>query len=153
MHASVGNKSRRKTVICFLLEISLESPTVVTVNAQCAFVGASNNISIPTTEVLLRTAIGKLSKLKKLRNWMALNTVLLLPFLTEEVFLEGEKAVGGVLNTFTTKIAKRKSESATKYSEDKSAINLDVEDANIKTDTKYNKMIDKMRQRATRQTK
>ena len=52
-HASVGNTPLRETVTAFTLVVSLETPSVATTDDECAFIGASNKICIPTTEVLL----------------------------------------------------------------------------------------------------
>ena len=82
-HASVGNKSFGKTVTAFSLAGSLEAPTMVSIDIERTFAGNGDKISLPTTEVLLHAAAGKLAKPKKPRDWTARNAVLLLPLLTE----------------------------------------------------------------------
>ena len=55
---------------------------MVTINSEQAFTGAGKNICLPNTKVLFVAAVSNPSKLKKLRNWAALNAVLLPSFLT-----------------------------------------------------------------------
>ena len=76
----------------FVLDGSIETRTVVTINYERAFTGAGNKIHLPTTEVLLRTAVGNLYTLKNLCYWAALNAVLLPSFPTKVVVLKGEMA-------------------------------------------------------------
>ena len=78
----------------FSLAVSLETLTVVTINAEGAYTTASDKIRLPVTKVFLRAAVGSLAKSKKLRNWVDLNAVFLLPFITEEVILKGDMVVG-----------------------------------------------------------
>ena len=61
---------------------------MVTINAGRAFAGSGNLIRLPTTEALPCSSVGNLSMYKKLYNWVALNTFLLLPFITKAVVLE-----------------------------------------------------------------
>ena len=91
-HAYVGNKSLRETVTTFALAVLLEAPTVVTINAENDYSGAANQIPLSTTKLLLHTAIGDLSKSKKLRDWAALNAVFLPPLLAKDLIFEGEAA-------------------------------------------------------------
>ena len=60
---------------------------VVTINAERSFAGAGNKIFIPNIRFLLHTVVGDLSKSKKLRNWAALDAVLLPPLITKAVVL------------------------------------------------------------------
>ena len=71
-----------------------ETLTMVTINAEGAAATASDNIRLPVTNVFLRADVGSLAKSKNLRNWVALNAVLLLPFITETVILREETLVG-----------------------------------------------------------
>ena len=89
----------------FALAGFLKDLDMVTFNAEHTFAGASDKIHLSATIVLLHAAVGNLSKLKKLHNWVAMNAVLLLPFLTNVVILERETAAGEILKTFATKIA------------------------------------------------
>ena len=98
-HVYVGNKSLRETVTTFALEVLLEALTVVTIDVERASVVSSVHIPLPTTKLLLHTAIGDLSKSKKLCNWAALNAVFVLPFLTKGIVFKGESTTGELLNT------------------------------------------------------
>ena len=93
-NVSVGNKSLGETVTTFALAVLLEALTVVTINTEHEFAGATNQIPISTTKLLLHIAIGDLSKSKKLRNCAALNSVFLPPLLTKDVLFEGEEIMG-----------------------------------------------------------
>ena len=117
---SVGNNYLGSTVTAFTLVGSLNAPTVVTINDDCNFTGAGDKIHLTTTKVLLRAAVGDLSKSNKLCNCAVLNSLLLLPFLTKAVVLEGETAAGELLKTFADKILEHGSESTTKELEDDS---------------------------------
>ena len=90
VHASVGNKSLGETVTYFALAGLLEAPNMVSIGAERAGAGTRENIHLPTTEVLLRAAIGDLYKYRKLRDWAALNAVLLSLLLAKAIVLEGE---------------------------------------------------------------
>ena len=103
-HASVGNKSFGETVTTFALAVLLEAMTVVTIDADHDFSGATDHIPLPTTKLLLHTAIGNLSNSKKLRNWVTLYAVFLLPLITKGVVFEGEAKTGQLLKTFPPKI-------------------------------------------------
>ena len=92
VHASVGNKSLGETVTYFALAGLLEAPTMVSIGAERAGAGTRENIHLPTTEVLLRAAIGDLYKSRKLRDWAALNAVFLPPLLAKDLIFEGEAA-------------------------------------------------------------
>ena len=72
----------------------LKSRTVFMIDVEHAFASTSDNIRLPTIEVLLCTAVGDLINLKKLRNWAALDAILLLPFLSNAVVLEGDMVAG-----------------------------------------------------------
>ena len=90
VHASVGNKYLRESITAFALARLLEAPTVVSIDVEIAFAIAGDNIWIPVTEVLLRVAAVDLSRLKKNRDWVALNAVLLPPLLTEATILDSK---------------------------------------------------------------
>ena len=90
----VGNKYLEETVTDFVLTGPLKSPTVVNIDAERVFSGAGDNIRLPTTEVLLCAAIKNPSKSKKLRDWVALNAVLIPKFITDAVVFKGEKKAG-----------------------------------------------------------
>ena len=106
-HTYVGNKSLGETVTNLVLVGSLEALTILSINAQHAFLGAGKYICIPTTKSLLCTAVGDLSKSKKLCDWAVLNAVLLPPFRIYLVVLEGETTTGGLLKKFSVKISER----------------------------------------------
>ena len=72
----------------FALAGLLEAPTVVLIDAERIFNRSREKIHLPITEFLLRAAVGDLFRSKKLRDWAALNAVLLPPFLTEAVVFE-----------------------------------------------------------------
>ena len=78
-----------EVVTSFASAVYLESPIVVTIDAERAFKGVKKKISFFTTKVLLCTDIGDLSGSKKLYDWETLNAVLLSPF-TKAVILKGE---------------------------------------------------------------
>ena len=99
---SVENKSLGETVTAIALAGLLKSPTVATINAERALTGAGNKIRL-----------GNLSRSKKLRYQAAPNAVLIPTFLTKEVVLEGDMALGELLKTFSAKIVERESEYAT----------------------------------------
>ena len=67
--APVGNNYLKKTVTDFAIAGSLESPTVVSIDAERAFAITGKNICIPVTELLLCTTIGDLTRSKKMRVW------------------------------------------------------------------------------------
>ena len=112
-HASVGNKSLGKTVTTFALTVSLEATTVASIDIERAFYGDGEKICLPTTEVLLRKAAGKIAKLKKLWDWTSRNAVLLPPFLTEIVLTDGGTASEVLLQIFFERTNKQEEEKAT----------------------------------------
>ena len=63
------------------------------VNSDIAFANAGDNIRIPIAGVILGATAGDLKRSKKQRYWVALNTILLPPFLTEAAILDGKTAV------------------------------------------------------------
>ena len=85
-HTSIGNKSIGETVTTFALVVFLKAPNLVMIDVESD--GAGNKIHLPTTEVLLRSAVGNLPQSNNLRDWAALNYVLLLSLLFEAVSLE-----------------------------------------------------------------
>ena len=68
-HTSIGNKYLEETGTAFALSISLEFPTVVSIDANCDFSSNGEKIRLLVTEVLLCTAVGNLTHSKNLRNW------------------------------------------------------------------------------------
>ena len=124
-HASVGNNPLGETITAFALAGSLESPTVVSINAESALYIANKKILLPVTEVLLSAAISVLMYSKNLRGWASLNSVLLPPFLTKAVTLEVDMAAGELLKTFAINIAKHRLDSAADESEETRAGKLD----------------------------
>ena len=110
----IGNKSLGETVTAFALVGLLEAPTLVTIDDERTFAGACLKIHLPTTKVLLYIAVSDISKSKKLRDWSALNDVLLPPFLAEVVVLKEEMAAGELPKTITGKILERVSKSTVK---------------------------------------
>ena len=85
VHASIGNKSLGETMIAFAFEVSLDAPTVVTINTEHDFTGIVDKICLPITKFILCAAVGNLCGSKKLRDWKSLNALLFLSFLTEAV--------------------------------------------------------------------
>ena len=69
-------------------------------NADMAFSIDGDKIQLPITEVLLHAASGNLASSKKQRDWAPLNTVLILPLLTEATILDGETSTEYLLNIF-----------------------------------------------------
>ena len=55
---------------------------------------------IPVTEVLLNAAVGNLTRSKKQRDWVALNAVILPPFLTEAAILDVKTSAANLLKVF-----------------------------------------------------
>ena len=82
-------------------------------NDEYIFTGASKNICLQIIEVLLRVAVGDLSRYKKVRDWETLNDVLPPTLLTKLVFLEEETQVAERLKTFSVNTLERGSEAAT----------------------------------------
>ena len=62
VNVSVGNKYLGKTITAFALAGSLEAPTVVSIDIECAFSSNGKKIRLLTTEVLLHAAADKLEK-------------------------------------------------------------------------------------------
>ena len=118
-NASVGNKYLWETVTSFSLTGSLESPTVVSIDSKRAFTSAGKKIRLPVTEVLLRAAGDNLACLKNLRDLALSNTLLLPPFITKVVILDGKTSATEFLKIFATKIAEPFSEAASETLESK----------------------------------
>ena len=78
----------------------LEAPTVISINSGINFANIGDKIWIPITKVLLHVDVGDLAKSKKQRDWVALNSVLIPPFLTEDAILDGETAAKNLLKVF-----------------------------------------------------
>ena len=89
---------------------SLGSSAVVSIDADIAFTIAGNKIHLPISEVVLRAAAGDLARSKKQRDWALLNSVLLLPLLTEAGLLDGETSMKDILNIFARTIIEREAE-------------------------------------------
>ena len=68
-HASIGNKSLGETVTAFALAGSLESPMVVSIDADITFSSTGEKIRLPVMKVLLRAAVDNLVPSKKLGDW------------------------------------------------------------------------------------
>ena len=79
---SVGNKSLGEPVTAFALTESLEALAVISIDADIAFANSGDKTRLPVTELLLRAAVGNLARPKKQRIWVAINAVILPPFLT-----------------------------------------------------------------------
>ena len=110
--ASFGNKSLGSTFTTFTLVGSLESSTVVSIDAERAFTISGDKIRLPAMEVLLCAVIGDLAHPKKLRDWASLNAILLPSFHTEAVILDGKISAMVLLKTFATEIADHGPEAA-----------------------------------------
>ena len=82
----------------------LEAPTVVSINSNIAFANTGDNIWIPITKLLLRSAVGDLVRSKKQREWVALNAILIPPFLTKAAILDSETAATNLLKVFANYI-------------------------------------------------
>ena len=74
------DKSLEESVTAFALAVSLEALIVVSIDADIAFDNAGDKIQITITKVLLCATVNDLSRLKKQRDWVALNAVLILLF-------------------------------------------------------------------------
>ena len=81
-HVHWGNFIR-ETSTSFELSGSPKSPTLVYVSTNSIFASAGDKIRPPITEVIICTTVSDLDKLKKLRDWVMLNSILLLPLLTK----------------------------------------------------------------------
>ena len=86
----VGKKILGENVTAFALAGYLESLTVLYIDAKRGFAVSGDKIRLPITEVLLCAIVGDLALSNKLRDWTSLNAILLPPFLTEAVILDGE---------------------------------------------------------------
>ena len=107
VHAYVGNTSLGVLFTVFYLVGLLETPTVVSIDSNIAFANAGDKIQLPVTELILRAATGDLARSKKQRYWVAINTILLLPFLVESSILDREMAEVNLLNIFTKCISEK----------------------------------------------
>ena len=67
-HTSIENNPLGKTITTLALEVSLEAPTMVSIDTKRAFAGYGKKIYLPTTEVLLCATSSDLQKPKKLRD-------------------------------------------------------------------------------------
>ena len=76
----------------------------VAIDTKRAFTRTSNKIHPPVKTFLLCTTSGDLSRSKKLYNWMILNDLPLLPFLTKAVILYGKPTKIELLNNFFIRI-------------------------------------------------
>ena len=83
VHASVGGKSLGRSVAAFVLAVSLDSSSVVSIDINITFTMDGNKIHLPITELLLRAATDNLVRSKKQQDLTPRNAVLLQPFLTE----------------------------------------------------------------------
>ena len=90
---------------------------MVLIDIERAFHSNGEDLCLPTTEVLLCIAVGKLVKLKKLQNWTSRNTVLLLPFLTEIALTDRETAAEALLKIFAKRINDQEAENTAKDSD------------------------------------
>ena len=104
-HVSIGNKSHGKYITAFALTGLLEAPTVISINSYTIFDSAKDNIWVPVTKVLLCAAVSNPIRSKKQRYCMALNAVLLLPFLTESAILSSETTETNLPKVFAKCIA------------------------------------------------
>ena len=109
-HAYVGNKYLGGYITAFALAVSLESPALVLINAEIAFAISGDKIYLLVTEAILRTAAGNLARSKKERNWAPLKTILISPFLTEKMILDGDTSLEDLLNIFARGITDRTAE-------------------------------------------
>ena len=100
VHMSIGNKPLGESVTIFTLEGYLEAPAVVSIIVNTAFAIASDKIPIPVTKELLCSNVGDLSRSKKQRDWVALNIVLIPPFLTEAAIFDNKTEVENLLKVF-----------------------------------------------------
>ena len=88
----------------FALGGDLIPPSVVSIKMDIAFAADGNKISLQITEVLLRAAVGNLTRSKKQRDWTPRHTVLLPPLLTESAILNKELDTSKLLNIFARSI-------------------------------------------------
>ena len=68
VYASVGNKSLGKSVAEFALEVSLDSPSSMSIDVNIVFAMDGEKILLLVVEVLLRSAAGNLVRSKKQRD-------------------------------------------------------------------------------------
>ena len=117
IHTSVWNKSIGKNITHFALVLYLEAPTMVLIYIERAFAGNGEKISLPTTEVLLCAAAGKLEKSKKFWDWTARNAVLLLPSPTDTALTKRETTSEALLKIFAESITDQEAENAAEESD------------------------------------
>ena len=89
-HAIIGNNYLGETVTAFTLTGSSESSTFVTTDNKRTFNITSNNIYLSITEILICAAVSNLICLKKFHNWVIMNAIFPLKFLTEAFILDGQ---------------------------------------------------------------
>ena len=82
---------------------------------------------IPVTKAILCTTVGDLTRSKKHRDWVDLNSVPLLLFLTEAAILEGEMAAKNLLKVFAKCIDKKEVEEEDKKLAKEEEDNLIIE--------------------------
>ena len=70
-----------ESITDFTLSGLLEAPAFTYINTDITFSNAIDKIWIPITEVILCSAIGDLNISNKQREWVVINTILLLLFL------------------------------------------------------------------------
>ena len=126
-YASVGNKPLGETVTAFSLAVSLEAPTVVSIDIKCDFSGNGDMIRPPTKEVLLFATAGNLAKSKKLRDWTSRNAVLIPTFLTEIALTDKETSAEALLKISAERINKQEAENAAEESDTVEEIRTDEE--------------------------
>ena len=103
-HTSVGNKSLGESVTAFALVGSLNSTSIVSIDANIAFAMDGDRIRLPIYEVLLCAATGNLARSKNQRDWTPLNTIFLLPILMEAEIFDMETSMEDLLKIFACTI-------------------------------------------------
>ena len=106
-HTYVGDKYLREFVAAVSLSVSLDSPSVFSININLPFATDRDSIFLPITEVLICTAAGDLAQSKKQYYWTPLNAFLFPPFLMEAAILDRGSDTGELLCIFACSVTER----------------------------------------------
>ena len=93
-----------ESVTAFTLSGLLDSPSIVSINANIPFAIAGDNTRLPISEVLICAAVGNIARSNKKRDWDPIIYVLLPPFLTKALLLDGETSAEKLLKIFARTI-------------------------------------------------
>ena len=128
--------------MAFALSGYLSSLSVISLKIDIDFSVDGDKIHLPSAEVLLCAAAGKLARSKKQQDCTPRNAALLPPFLTETAILHGESDAGDLLKVFARSITEWAKEGETTSGEDDN----NAEDSKVSIEAKDEKMMKKVRQ-------